>query len=425
MNGIIDCGMALAGACVGAAINAAIYGFALYNPRPASPWLRFREAKRSVWDRVPIVGWFLLRRESATFGRGHWIRPLLIELACALALPLFLRWIQGGGLTACGLADAQIPTSGQMWIWFASYATLISLLVAATFIDFDEKTIPDSITLPGTVGALLLAWFCPIAKLPEVVWADPGIRIQLIHYASPQELPSWHHGTWGLVAAVAVVVVWITSLLPIRVTLRHGLIQGIRWMWLSLIRPPRKTQGLAAPRRMFGYTRFLLALVAAGMVATAVAWLAGGNSWNSYFSQLMGLAFGGGLVWAVRIIAGHALGQEAMGFGDVTLMAMIGAFLGWQPALLIFCFAPFAALAIAVFQMVATGRPDIAFGPYLSVATVFVIVGWGSIWNDWARQSVFFLGPVLLIIAMVCLVLMAVMLSGWQWIKQRLTTGGR
>ena len=46
---------------------------------------------------------------------------------------------------------------------------------------------------------------------------------------------------------------------------------------------------------------------------------------------------GGGIVWAVRIIASQALGVEAMGFGDVTLMCMIGAFVGWQPALLIFC----------------------------------------------------------------------------------------
>ena len=43
-------------------------------------------------------------------------------------------------------------------------------------------------------------------------------------------------------------------------------------------------------------------------------------------------------MWAVRIIGTLTLRQEAMGFGDVTLMAMIGAFTGWQSTLLIFFF---------------------------------------------------------------------------------------
>ena len=43
---------------------------------------------------------------------------------------------------------------------------------------------------------------------------------------------------------------------------------------------------------------------------------------------------GGLIVWGGRIVATHALKMEAMGFGDVTLVAMIGAYLGWQPCLM-------------------------------------------------------------------------------------------
>ncbi len=77
------------------------------------------------------------------------------------------------------------------------------------------------------------------------------------------------------------------------------------------------------------------------------------------------MAVAGTLVWVVRIVASVALQQEAMGFGDVTLMGMIGAFLGWQPAVMAFFLAPFAGVVIALAQWLTTGRKEIAYGPFL------------------------------------------------------------
>ena len=57
-----------------------------------------------------------------------------------------------------------------------------------------------------------------------------------------------------------------------------------------------------------------------------------------------------GLTWSVRFLGTLAFRREAMGFGDVTLMAMIGAFLGWQAAVLTFFLAPFFGLAHALWQ---------------------------------------------------------------------------
>jgi hypothetical protein len=105
-----------------------------------------------------------------------------------------------------------------------------------------------------------------------------------------------------------------------------------------------------------------------------------------------------------------ALGQEAMGFGDVTLMAMIGSFLGWQATLLVFAFAPFAALLVASAQFFLSREKAIAFGPYLSVACVFLILFWKPIWNDWASQNIFALGPTLLIVIAVSMVMLGLMM---------------
>ena len=59
-------------------------------------------------------------------------------------------------------------------------------------------------------------------------------------------------------------------------------------------------------------------------------------SWAALLTALVGLVAGGGIVWVVRLIGAVALRREAMGFGDVTLMAMVGAFVGWQASLIVF-----------------------------------------------------------------------------------------
>jgi leader peptidase (prepilin peptidase)/N-methyltransferase len=112
---------------------------------------------------------------------------------------------------------------------------------------------------------------------------------------------------------------------------------------------------------------------------------------------LIGWAVGGGLVWAFRFVAGAVFRREAMGFGDVTLLAMIGAFLGWQAAVLTFFLAPFFGLGVAVWKLGKLLRKKLAglktkasehempFGPYLSMAALMLLLLWPWIWEGWAK----------------------------------------
>ena len=114
------------------------------------------------------------------------------------------------------------------------------------------------------------------------------------------------------------------------------------------------------------------------------------------------------MIWLVRIIGQATLKKEAMGFGDVTLMAMIGSFVGWQACLMIFFLAPFAALAVGIVQLVLIRENLIPYGPFLCLATLGVIVVWGGIWQ-WATP-LFYLGWFIPLAMLGCMALMGVLL---------------
>jgi len=112
---------------------------------------------------------------------------------------------------------------------------------------------------------------------------------------------------------------------------------------------------------------------------------------------IAGLMVGAGLTAVVRTSASMALRREAMGFGDVTLMAMIGSFLGWQAAVLSFFLSPFFGLAHALFKLttylqkrlsggqLSSADREIPFGPYLSMAAISLLLAWNWLWPNWAR----------------------------------------
>jgi Flp pilus assembly protein protease CpaA len=124
----------------------------------------------------------------------------------------------------------------------------------------------------------------------------------------------------------------------------------------------------------------ILRMGLAGGLCIALAWWTGGERWTAVLTSLMGLAISGAVVWYVRIVGGWAMNKEAMGFGDVTLMAMIGAFLGWQAGVLVFFLAPIAAIGVSVVRLLVWRDRSLPFGPYLCLASLGLMVGWPHVW---------------------------------------------
>lgn len=96
--------------------------------------------------------------------------------------------------------------------------------------------------------------------------------------------------------------------------------------------------------------------------------------------SVAGLVAGMTLTQGVRVVSSRVLQMEAMGFGDVTLMGMIGSFLGWQAVVLTFLIAPLVGLIAVVFAKLTGNQRILPYGPFLSAAAVITLAGWSRIW---------------------------------------------
>jgi len=93
-------------------------------------------------------------------------------------------------------------------------------------------------------------------------------------------------------------------------------------------------------------------------------------------SSLIGILVGGGSLYAVA--AGYYLitKREGMGGGDIKLLAMIGAFLGWQAIVfVVFVSALLGSLAgiVAMIKQRKGGKTVIPYGPFLSLAALLYL----------------------------------------------------
>ena len=126
--------------------------------------------------------------------------------------------------------------------------------------------------------------------------------------------------------------------------------------------------------------------------------------------SLSGGAACASLMWLARVAAQRILGFPTIGFGDVTLMAMIGCFMGWQPVLCVLAVAPLIGLVLGLMTFVLTGRSFVAFGPYLCAAACLILCTWREIWEVQGLRIVFGHWPSLATLLAGSLILFCVLL---------------
>lgn len=404
------------GAILGAAVNVAVCRFS-WGAAAWNPWLarHCRDACTSWRDRLPIAGWWLLRRRRDEFGRGFWLRPLVVELAMASLASGWYWWsVEQRGLVPPGLAPggaAAGALAAVLHVQYLGHLVLFSLMLAATLIDVDEQIIPDAVTVPGTLAGLAAAVLYPWFLLPGPALAAPALPlpgaadIEAVVASSPNPWPAALEGrpqTQGLAIALGCFALWCVGLLPRSWRARRGWRRAAALLWARIARERA--------------SRYVAALAVAGSAAIVAVWAAGGPRWIALVSALLGTAVGGGIVWVTRFVGSWVLRREAMGFGDVTLLAMIGAFVGWQAVLLVFFLAPFAGLVIGVAQWLVRRDHVIPYGPFLCLAALVVLWRWAEIW-DWAL-ALFGFGWLVPAVVGLCFVMLAVLLIALQAVKR-------
>ncbi len=430
---------------------------------------------------LPIFGTGLAKKDADSSALKAPLRPMIIELLSGVFIAFFYYFhlIRPEiAAQACGIT----MTHGEILTLFGRFlfqSVMLTLLLTASLIDLDEKVIPDAITVPGTLFALFMAFLFPlelpfrepvsenqavvVAEMdeaprlvpenptaavtvlmpemsvpqgpsvvvqpvtllplfPQMCWASAACDRMMLYPISaaspfpPTDVvrePGRSLGLWGILTALACWWLWCFALMRRVWHTSRGWKKALEIFWLRLTRDPM--------------TRFLVMIGNIGTILIMLAWLQKPGDWWTpqqwlcFWSAIVSMTIAGGIMWVVRYVSSIAMQREAMGFGDVTLMAMLGACLGWQPCLILFFIAPVVGLVMALLKLLLYGETEIPYGPFLCGAAVVTILLWQPLWKY--TYPLFTLGSALIWLGLALLLAMIVLLALLQWIKKLLNIG--
>lgn len=354
MSGWLDWYMAAVvfafGAVVGSFLNVCVHrmprGRSIVRPPSHCP-----KCKQPIrWaDNIPILSYVLLRGKCRHCGARISPRYVVVEfLTAALFLAIWWRW-----------AGWLVPI---YWLFVAG-------LIIATFIDFEHYIIPDEITLGGCVAGLIAATICP-ALLQHTVWYR-GLG------ASALGLVTGGVVVYGIVEFGK--ILFGKRKIPLAPSTEVRIADGKLWVgdeampWTDLFM--RRTDRVELQAESIEWRGQQLANVSVRLSETDA--VIDGRKYD--LSEITPLKARTNLL---------IIPQEAMGLGDVKLMAAVGAFLGWQAVLFVLMFSSMLGALVGL-GLIALRlrelRDRIPYGPYIAAAAV-VWVFYGTEVLVWYRE---------------------------------------
>jgi leader peptidase (prepilin peptidase)/N-methyltransferase len=96
-----------------------------------------------------------------------------------------------------------------------------------------------------------------------------------------------------------------------------------------------------------------------------------------WMNSLIGIALGGGILYAIAAAYYAVRREEGLGMGDVKMLAMIGAFLGWKAVLVTLILSSFAGALVGI-GIIALSRGSmrlaLPFGTFLAVGAIAAMI---------------------------------------------------
>lgn len=459
------------GVLCGALVNWFVDRFG-WSRKFRSPWSGFPDSwknriKLRRIDYFPIIGWFSIRKSLADLfskpelevtprkkrkkfpsaaakedlpplpgieSRFFWIRPLTIEIGLGL-LAVFLYQIevvqQGMSLGTLYFYDFNriaVPmpnySEGEVTALFLMHFLFCVFMLVATLTDFDDYIISDALVIPGTLIGIFLGTFVPgMVYVPfhyfclengqTCFYNDLTTYIQKTHPDS-----GWL--SWlPLVIMIGAWTLWCFALLDRRFYLRLGVKKALI-LFFRVLKRSKLTILLSVifPMGILLITWIYFAnpkccFSKEGLSADVFG---GISPRMALFNILVSLTIGLMMVWIVRLIGRFILHREAMGFGDVMLMGMIGVYLGWQGTFIAFFIAPLVGIVFGLIRICCGMERQIPYGPFLCLGAFLFMLFRVPIWR---QIEFFFSDPTLIaIISAVCVVLFAVLLYMLELVKK-------
>jgi leader peptidase (prepilin peptidase)/N-methyltransferase len=273
-----------------------------------------------LWrDNIPLLSYLLLsgrcRHCKANISRCYFLVELLTAI---LFLCIYLH-------------------TGISWV-FAAYALFVSGLIVATFVDFEHRIIPDEVSVGGMFAGIILSFF----------------------------IPGLHDTSAETLSIGRIVMAGIIGICILKTVIDFFISKG------------------ASDAMDITLLVIISASLWTGLGINAHAGKLMGTPFEFLIPNLLGLdaaligyLTGAGAIYVLGVIGDIIFKRESMGGGDVKLLAMIGAFLGWKAAILTFFIAPIFGAVPGIIIKIRTKESVVAYGPAL-VAGALLSLFWGD-----------------------------------------------
>ncbi len=332
------------------------------------------------YDNIPLLSYVMLGgRCRACKAKFSAIYPA-VELLTGL---LFLAVMLKSGPTWGAIVE----------MWF------VAVIVALIFIDARHKLLPDVITYPAFVCALLVtAATFRLSDFPR----PRNLTEALNQGANPHLFDLMADPSFSAVRAILVGAALLAMAAPIfRIIDRmDDVLFGKYFDWAEDEKTEPTPEEIAIEQtaqrqhdRVIKVTMWLGIVAAIGWILIgyssldqATSFLGVGSvsrlkfefAYSNLILASLGALVGGGIVWLLRALYFYTRGAEGMGLGDVKMMAVVGAFLGWQQAIIVLIIGSFLGSIVGLVmarrskQGLKTALP---FGIFLGIGALFALFG--------------------------------------------------